>query len=71
MCACACVCVRGGGGDRLTATWREVPQYVGRVCQTVILCDADLFEQPAGSHQHSYVKAEWSASKDTLREDHC
>lgn len=62
------MCVAGGGGDRLTATCRKVSQYVGRVHQPLILCDADLFEQPAGSHQHSYVRAQWTPNKDTERD---
>lgn len=62
------MCVTGGGGDRLTATCRKVSQYVGRVHQPLILCDADLFEQPAGSHQHSYVRAQWRPNKDTERD---
>ena len=57
-----CVCIREV--DRLTATCREVSQYVGHVHQPLILCDADLFEQPAGSHQHGYVWAERRPSKD-------
>lgn len=42
---------------------REVSQYVGRDRQSLILCDADLFEQLAGSHRRCYVRAERRPSK--------
>lgn len=56
------LCVSGVG--RLTDTCREVSQYVGRVRQPLIRRDADLFEQPAASHQYTYVRLEWRPSRD-------
>lgn len=62
------MCIVGGGVDRMTDTCRKVSLNVGRVNQPLILCNCDLFEQPAVSHQHSYVRAEWSANKDKERD---
>lgn len=51
----------GARSDGLTATCRVASQYVGRVRQPLILCDADLFEQPAGSHQQ--LRKSWMEAK--------